>query len=635
MGEDEVNPRRPARSFVARTLHIAALTCVAIMMLPACSSGADQEAAQGLASDLATALTTGQLGAVPVQGGDQEDLDTIVAGMDDTPAMVTVDTVDVEGDSATATLAWQWETPSQPWRYTTTAQLQKVDGQWAVQWTPTLVEPSLTGDESLDATTQRPLRGDILGAGDEPLVTLRPVMRLGIDKTRVSAEQAPESARDLAELLDIDTEAYVKAVSQAGPKAFVEALVVRDEDTRGISQSAVEEITGAVGLAGERPLAPTRDFATEILGRVGPATAEIVEKSGGTIRPGDQVGLSGLQARYDETLAGTPGVVVTAGADDQERPLFTTDVVDGRPLRTTLDERLQQEAEDALDGVGPASALVALRPSTGEILAAASGAGSDGYNTSTFGQYPPGSTMKVVTALALMRAGVQPSDRVPCTSTIVVDGKAFTNYDDYPAAGIGDIPLRSAVANSCNTALISQHEKLTGDDLTEAAASMGLGVDHDLGFPAYLGQVPTPASETEKAASLIGQGKVLASPMAMAAVAASVAEGRAVVPQLLPDQEAPVVEPGQPLTEEEADSLRDMMRAAVTEGTGGFLGDVPGAPVGAKTGTAEFGTGDPPDTHAWMIATQGDLAVAVFVEEGKSGSQTAGPILERFLRATQ
>ena len=78
-----------------------------------------------------------------------------------------------------------------------------------------------------------------------------------------------------------------------------------------------------------------------------------------------------------------------------------------------------------------------------------------------------------------------------------------------------------------------------------------------------------------------------------------------------------------------------MMRAVVTEGTARFLDDVPGAPVGAKTGTAEFGTGDPPDTHAWMIATQGDLAVAVFVEEGTSGSQTAGPILERFLRATQ
>ena len=493
-----------------------ALICAVLLLLPGCGSGADQEAAEGLAAQLATALTAGQLGDVPVRGGGQEDLDTIVSGMDDTPARVSVDTVEVEGDSATATLAWQWETPGEPWRYSTTAQLAKVDDQWAVQWAPDLVEPSLVGDESLDATTQRPVRGDILGAADEPLVTLRSVMRIGIDKTKVPAGQAADSARDLAELLDIDSSAYVKAVTQAGPKAFVEALVLRDEDTSGLSPTEVEAIPGAVGIADERPLAPTRDFATAILGRVGPATAEIVEKSGGSVRGGDQVGLSGLQARYDESLTGTPGVVVAAVAGDQERPLFTTAVVDGQPLRTTLDERLQREAEQALDGIGPASALVAVRPSTGEIVAAASGAGSEGYNTATFGQYAPGSTMKVVTALALMRAGVQPSDLVPCTSTVVVDGKTFTNYDDYPAQGIGDIPLRSAVAYSCNTALISQRDRLTDADLTAAAASLGLGVDHDLGFPAFLGQVPAPASTTEAAASLIGQGKVLASPMTMA-----------------------------------------------------------------------------------------------------------------------
>ena len=609
--------------------------CVLVMVLAACGSGADQEAAEGLSSQLATALTAGQLGDVPIQGGGQAELDAVVAGMDGIPATVTVDTVELDGDSATATLGWQWDMRGEPWRYTTTAELAKADDQWVVRWAPTLVEPSLSGAESLDATTQRPVRGDILGSGEEPLVTLRPVLRIGIDKTKVPAEEAAESARDLAELLDIDPTAYAKAVKAAGPKAFVEALVLRDEDTTDLSQAAVEAIPGAVGLAEERPLAPTRDFASEILGRVGPATAEIVEKSEGSVRAGDQVGLSGLQARYDETLGGTPGVVVTAKTDDLERTLFTTAVADGQPLRTTLDVDLQKAAEKALDGVGPASALVAMRPSTGEILAAASGAGSDGYNTATFGQYAPGSTMKVVTALALMRAGVKPTDLVQCTREIVVDGKTFTNYDDYPASGIGDIPLRSAVANSCNTALISQREELTGEDLAGAAASLGLGVDQDLGFPAFFGQVPAPASATEQAASLIGQGKVLASPMAMAAVAASVAEGRAVVPRLLPDLPSPAAAPAAPaapLTAEEADALRDMMRAVVTEGTARFLSDLPGAPIGAKTGTAEFGMETPPDTHAWMIATQGDLAVAVFVEEGQSGSQTAGPILEEFLR---
>ena len=75
------------------------------------------------------------------------------------------------------------------------------------------------------------------------------------------------------------------------------------------------------------------------------------------------------------------------------------------------------------------------------------------------------------------------------------------------------------------------------------------------------------------------------------------------------------------------------MRGVVTSGSGAFLADVPGPPVLAKTGTAEFGSASPPETHAWMIAVQGDLAVAAFVDVGESGSRTAGPLLEAFLRA--
>ena len=78
-----------------------------------------------------------------------------------------------------------------------------------------------------------------------------------------------------------------------------------------------------------------------------------------------------------------------------------------------------------------------------------------------------------------------------------------------------------------------------------------------------------------------------------------------------------------------------MMRAVVERGSGSVLADVPGGPVIAKTGTAEFGDKPPLPTHAWMIAGRGDLAVAVFVERGESGSGTAGPILEQFLRTVR
>jgi cell division protein FtsI/penicillin-binding protein 2 len=276
------------------------------------------------------------------------------------------------------------------------------------------------------------------------------------------------------------------------------------------------------------------------------------------------------------------------------------------------------------------------------VLAAASGPGSKGYNTATFGQYAPGSTFKVVSALALLRSGLTPASPVSCTPTITVDGKQFKNYSDYPSGRLGRISLRDALANSCNTGFISQHERLKGKDLTDAAASLGVGVDHDLGFPVYFGEVPRPASETEGAADMIGQGKVLASPMAMAAVAASVSKGDTVVPRLVTgvgddDTVGGASEPdlAAPLTPAEAGELRAMMRAVVAEGSGALLQSVQPPALIAKTGTAEYGSKAPLPTHAWMIAAQGDLAVAVFVATGESGSRTAGPILQSFLRAAR
>jgi cell division protein FtsI/penicillin-binding protein 2 len=249
----------------------------------------------------------------------------------------------------------------------------------------------------------------------------------------------------------------------------------------------------------------------------------------------------------------------------------------------------------------------------------------------TTGQYPPGSTFKVVSALALLRAGLKPSSPVTCPATLEVNGQRFKNYNDYPSSRLGRIDLRTAVAQSCNTAFIGQRSKLEEGDLAAAAASLGLGTDYDVGFPSFFGSVPRESSENGRAAAMIGQAKDLASPMAMAAVAASVAAGKTVVPHLLDDQ---VAKPqGQPLTPEEGTDLRQLMRAVVTEGSArNVLGSLDGPPAIAKTGTAEYGTARPPKTHAWMIAAQADLAVAVFVADGESGSRTAGPLLARFLR---
>ena len=593
---------------------------------------------QDAAASLATALASGTFTEVGFTDATPADVTKayaeVVDQMGDLEPSVTAGQVEESGDTATAPLTWSWPVAGEKWSYDTEALLTRVDDEWQVGWDPALIEPSLGEAVTLDLIPVAAARGEILGAGGTRLVTDRAVVRFGIDRSQVPAKRAGQAARRLAALVDIDAAAYAKRVVAAGEQAFVEAIVYRRGEVPD-AMAAYDAIPGALALADEVPLAPTREFAAPILGTVGEVTAEMVEDSPETYQPGDQAGLSGLQARYDDRLQGTDGAVVDAvGSDGKERELFRVDPVQGKPLKLTLDARLQQEAERLLDGVDSGSAVVALRPSTGAILAAANGPGNDGYNLATFGQLAPGSTFKSVTSLALLRAGLTPDTPVPCTATISVDGKSFKNYSDYPSGGLGRIPLRTALANSCNTAFISQAGELGDQDLFDAAASLGLGLDHDLGFPAYFGNVEPPASPTEEAADLIGQGKILASPMVMATVIASVQAGSLVIPGLLSsvDVEAPDVEP---LTGGEAAALRSMLRGVVTSGSGSLLADVPGPPVIAKTGTAEFESEGRVLTHAWMIAAQGDLAVAVFVDRGESGSRTAGPILEAFLRAAR
>lgn len=637
--------RPPARTTCARGPAAASLALALVLAVAGCTGSDETDRATRTAEALAAGLSSGKLGAVRFADRPtpavQRWWDDTVGGMDVAPKVEVTGVEPVEDDATTATLSYTWPLGGeQAWTYDTSVRLSRAqDGEaWVAELVPAAVEPSLAEGEVLAARREPAERGDILGAGGAPLVTERPVLRFGIDKTRVRPAQQAESARRLARLLDITPGDFVSSVEQAGDRAFVEALVLREGDVTDRIRNGYPEIPGAIAVSDDLSLAPTREFARPILGTVGAVTAEIVEESDGRYQAGDEAGLSGLQLRYDQQLAGTPGVTVEAvGQDDQRRTLFEVRPKAGKPLRTTLDPQRQRTAERLLGDVGPASALVAVRPSDGHILAAASGPGSDGQSTATVGQYAPGSTFKVVTSLALLRAGLTPDSTLPCTDTVTVDGKPFKNYDDYPPGAIGDISLRSALANSCNTAFISQRGKASQDDLAAAAASLGLGVDHDLGFPAYFGQVGADDTETGHAAAMIGQGKVLASPLVMAAVAASVQQGSTVTPVLLPayqpdDGGADAGAEVRQLAGQESDRLASMMRSVVTEGSATFLGGVPGAPVLAKTGTAEFGEQDPPQTHAWMIAAQGDLAVAVFVDVGESGSQTAGPILSAFLR---
>ncbi|AKT52526.1 hypothetical protein ADJ73_02300 [Arsenicicoccus sp. oral taxon 190] len=577
------------------------------------------------------------------------------------PRVTVVDGGSDEGDSTTARLSVSWQLgPAQPWSYETSVPLVRKDGRWRATWSPATVVPGAAAGDSLAVTRTPATRGRVLGAGGTPIVQPRPVVRVGVDKAHVTPQQAEAAAPRVAAFAGLDDVAgYTARVRGAGPRAFVEAITLRRDDpqAKGID-ALVASVPGVTAVDDQRPLAPTRTFARPILGSVGEATAEIVQASHGAIAAGDVVGLGGLQRSEDETLRGTPGLRVALRHAGATNPLYAADPVAGRDVSTTLDVSVQTRAEQLLAAVKPASAVVALRPSTGDVLAAASGPGGQGQSTATLGKYAPGSTFKIVSTLALLRAGRSSTTPVACTPTVAVDGRVFENYDAYPADGLGQVPLATAFAKSCNTAFISQRDAASSSEIARAAAGLGLTASPALGVPGFLGSVPDATSQTEHAAQMIGQSQITASPLGMATVAASVVAGRPVAPRIVipaagagattpgtgttpgaaetstaPSASTTPAPPAAPVTPAEAAALRSLMRGVVTGGSGELLRRLPGE-VLAKTGTAEFGTTTPPRKHAWMVAARGDLAVAVFVDEGEGGSRTAGPILKSFLEGT-
>lgn len=562
----------------------------------------------------------------------QTSFTTATAGLGTGPVTVTPGPVTRKGDTATAKLDVTWNLPGGvPWSYPVTVQAKLQGDAWAIALPSghALWHPELGSTAKLTATRTWGTRGDLLDRDGKALLPMGKVYPVQIDPTRASVATVTALERIVGEPAG-SLVARLEAATKAGSKAPIPVVTYRQADFEA-RRDALDALKGVIYPVREQPLALSRTFAQPMLGSFGPVSAELIAKSKGRYAVGDSAGLSGLQGEYDAVLGGRAGVSVTS-SDKPDSPLFSKPAVDGTAVKTTLAPSVQVAAEKALAGTGAVpSALVAVDVATGDVLAAANSPAL-GFDRALTGHYPPGSSFKVATAYALLADGkVTPSTKVSCPKTVVIDGRSYKNFE---GESLGNPDFRTNFAHSCNTAFVQLSTKLSDDDLSKAATTLGMtGWAKTFGVTgAFAADVPPNTGKTDKASAAIGQGRNVASPLAMAVLAANVARGSAVAPALVTSPAVPGADrTPKPLDAKAIRPLRDLMAAVVTEGTATVLRGTPGGPVHGKTGTAEFGTKNPPETHAWFIGYQGGIAFAVLVEQGRSGGSVAAPIAKAFL----
>jgi cell division protein FtsI/penicillin-binding protein 2 len=514
-----------------------------------------------------------------------------------------------------------------------TLTLVRTDAGWRVRWNPSAMFPGLRAGQHLTAKRTWPARAPILDANGTVLAGDRALVEVGLEPDHIRTPADLRAIKtNMKALLNVDP-ATIDAVLHAPgvrPYYFLPVTkIARDGNYQHVHDTLIP-IPGIIFRTTKGVVAVDAALESAIVGKVGPITAEQLQRLGPPYSAADEVGLSGLERTYEKRLAGSPrtDVVVVGKNGETTRAVKRFPGKAAQPLKLTIDLPTQMAAETALSGVTGNAALVALDTATGAVRAVVSKP-DGGFNRALAGTYPPGSTFKVVTSAALLGAGDNGATPAPCPPTITVDGRSFKNFEGEAS---GSLDLGQAFAISCNNAFIGLATKLPPGALDKAAAAFGFNARWSLGVDAAGGSYPKPTDQAEVAASAIGQGRVLASPVQMASVAAAVAAGRWHAPNLIAEPARPAGPTVAPLSPVVASTLQSFM--ASVERPGGTAAGA-GLPPGTfgKTGTAEFDRGNPPPTHAWFIGYRGNVAFAVIVERGGVGGRVAAPLAARFLAA--
>lgn len=358
-----------------------------------------------------------------------------------------------------------------------------------------------------------------------------------------------------------------------------------------------------------------------------------------------EYGKSGLERSYNSYLVGANE---NTAVNELINLINPTGV--GNNLRLTIDHSLQAKARELLSG--KKGSIVAMDPKSGEILAMVSlpdfnvntltqewstvseDTDSPLFNRATQGLYPPGSVFKIATAIGIIRASGQ-TDSYNCTGTVIIDGKEFSDFDKK---GHGEVSLYEAFAKSCNTYFATKALEIGHSQLLKIAVELGFNEKLSIGLESSTSVFPINSKgDTDMAASGIGQGRILATPLNILTLFAGVAnDGAMMEPYLVSEVTTPegklIKNHEQILVKRIGDinemtELKEMLREVVKTGTGRNA-SIRNVTVAGKTGTAENPSGK---NHAWFagFAPFEDPKIAVVVileEEGSSGGSSAAPI---------
>ena len=538
---------RRGRRAGARVLAAAATVVTALAVLTGCTS--ERPGPEAAAQALASALASGDFSAVAFDEPDAASTaaDRRAAAYEalapHQPQVRVGDvTVDPEDeDAATATLAFTWDLgAAEPWEYTTHARLargaQDDPDTWRVSWASTLLAPDLSDTEVLGVER-------VAGrAGGRPGRRWRDPDRdrgrsTGSGSTRPAATQAAQQdgARDLATALGMDPDAFAARVEAAGPKAFVEAIVVRENDP-GLRRRRADRLPhrSRPGATPSRSRRPGRSRA-----RCSAWWARRPRRSSRSpTAPWPRATSPGSAGWRGSTTRGCAApracvVVATAEGTDARRELFSAEpVAAGRCTpRSTSACRPRPTRCSPTSARRARSSRCGPRPATCSRSPPARAAA--GCRRRPWASTRPARRSRWSARSRCCARGPRPTPRCRAPRRSPSTG-ASSPTSPATRRRAGHRPAADRVRELLQHRLHLPARRRVGAGAGRRRRLAGLGAPTgDLGFPAFLGSVPADSTGTDHAASMIGQGRVLASPLGMATVAASVAAGRTVVPRIV------------------------------------------------------------------------------------------------------